>query len=291
MRFLAVIIGPPHSLCYNKHAGPPVGCQAGSVDGGKDRRWFVVTRGRIEYWNTGPARAPATFVTGWSFGMRLRVSGASAVFALLLGLVACTGSASPPPSATTAPVVATAPAASSPTPTVLATATPLVVAATPTSQSPSSQSPTATVEAATPSPVATATTAVTATSNPPPDTPAAAPPTPTSAVKLTADQIAATAVAESVGEQCVPAPPKPTKGFIGDPSRGKVLFEQRGCSACHGGLAEGGVGPKLAGTTLPFDAVLHQLRQPRGVMQRYLPSDQSDADECDVYIYVKSLKP
>jgi len=51
------------------------------------------------------------------------------------------------------------------------------------------------------------------------------------------------------------------------------------------------VGPKLAGTTLSFEAVLHQLRVPRGVMQRYLPSDQSDADECNVYIYVKGLKP
>lgn len=69
-----------------------------------------------------------------------------------------------------------------------------------------------------------------------------------------------------------------------------MLYSQRGCINCHGEQAQGNVGPKLAGTTLTFDAVIHQLREPRGVMQRYLPKDQSDADECDVYIYVKNLK-
>ncbi|HLH72339.1 MAG TPA: cytochrome c [Chloroflexota bacterium] len=118
--------------------------------------------------------------------------------------------------------------------------------------------------------------------------PAMATPTP---ANLTADQIAATAVADAAGEECVSAPPKPAKGFIGDPARGKVLFSQRGCSACHGDRAQGDVGPRLAGTTLTFQQVIHQLREPRGVMQRYLPKDQSDADECDVYIYVKGLKP
>lgn len=108
--------------------------------------------------------------------------------------------------------------------------------------------------------------------------------------QLTVKDIAATAVAESVGEQCVASGPKPTRGFIGDPVRGKMLYSERGCSACHGDRAQGNVGPKLAGTTLPFSAVIKQLREPSGVMTRYLPSDQSDADECDVLIYVQSLK-
>lgn len=141
-------------------------------------------------------------------------------------------------------------------------------------------------------PPASVTTAPTATiaSASPTATTAAASPTPTVPIKLTVNQIAATAVAESIGEQCVAAPPKPTKGFVGDPARGKLLYSQRGCINCHGEQAQGNVGPKLAGTTLTFEAVIHQLREPRGVMQRYLPKDQSDADECDVYIYVKNLK-
>jgi mono/diheme cytochrome c family protein len=203
---------------------------------------------------------------------------ASAFIISLVGVIAC--SSAGPASSATAPM---APTASPVETTVPASPTALVVATTspPATQTPAIATSTPvppTVVAPTVSPVRPTSTTVPATA------------TPTSAVKLTADQIAATAVAESIGEQCVATPPKPAKGFIGDPARGKVLFVQRGCSACHGAQAQGDVGPKLAGTTLSFEAVLHQLREPRGVMQRYLPSDQSDADECDVYLYVKSLK-
>jgi len=204
---------------------------------------------------------------------------ASAFIISLVGVIACS-SAGPASSATTAraptapPVETSAP--ESPTALVVATTTSPPATETPAIATSTPVPPT--VVAPTVSPVPPTSTAIPATA------------TPTSAVKLTADQIAATAVAESIGEQCVATPPKPAKGFIGDPVRGKVLFVQRGCSACHGAQAQGDVGPKLAGTTLSFEAVLHQLREPRGVMQRYLPSDQSDADECDVYIYVKSLK-
>ncbi len=184
-----------------------------------------------------------------------------------------------------------------PIPTFRSTATAaLTSTSTVAGRSPTAKATTSTAMTVTPRPSAAITIAVpttrpTDTSVPLEPTTAPATPTPASAEKLTPDQIAATAVAESIGEQCVSAPPKPLKGFVGDPARGKVLFTQRGCAACHGDQAQGGVGPKLAGTTLPFDAVLHQLRQPRGVMQRYLPADQSDADECDVYLYVKSLRP
>jgi mono/diheme cytochrome c family protein len=122
--------------------------------------------------------------------------------------------------------------------------------------------------------------------------PTSPPPSPTATAahaSLSVADIAATAVADAAGEECVAAPPKPAKGFIGDPVAGRQLFVERGCSACHGDQAQGLVGPKIAGTTLPFQAVIHQLREPRGVMQRYLPADQSDADECNVYIYLKTL--
>lgn len=186
----------------------------------------------------------------------------------------------------------------SPNPTVRSTVlmvqipTPTVAVRSPATATRVTMSTTAIATPSRTAETAVATTAPVPTFTPLPATSTIAPSTavPTSAVRLTADQIAATAVAESVGEQCVASPPKPDKGFVGDPARGKVLFSQRGCAACHGDQAQGGVGPKLAGTTLPFDAVLHQLRQPRGVMQRYLPADQSDADECDVYLYVKGLK-
>ncbi len=214
--------------------------------------------------------------SGWSNDVQ-RVLVSTLIGVTILAAVAC-ARASP---AVTAPAAASE--APLPTATAIPSPTPVARAITPTSIG-ISPTPSAETGAAIPTAPPPSTSG--------PSTVPTAPPTstPTPASRLTADQIAATAIAESIGEQCVAAPPKPAKGFVGDPARGKVLFSQRGCAACHGDHAQGDVGPKLAGTTLPFDAVLHQLRQPRGVMQRYLPADQSDADECDVYIYVKGLK-
>jgi mono/diheme cytochrome c family protein len=215
--------------------------------------------------------------------------------ALLLGCTPAAPAApvAPPPTASlAAPSPTAAPAAPSP-PTAAPTDVPTPLPPTPTAAVAVSAITAGTV------PILP-TIADTATTAPPP---AAIPPSATVAppavaivptappAALSPNQIAATAIAGSIGEQCVASGPTPAKGFVGDPAIGKVLFAQRGCSACHGDQAQGLVGPKLAGTTLSFEAVLHQLRVPRGVMQRYLPSDQSDADECNVYIYVKGLKP
>lgn len=210
--------------------------------------------------------------------------------ALLIVLAGCAGASSASP---TAPAVATRP---TPASTVVTTVAPLATPSPePTAPAASTATATAAPDTPTVAPAPTNTAVVsTATAESPPAptaTKASASPTPTTTTRLTVDQIAATAVAESVGEQCVATPPKPAKGFVGDSVRGKMLYNQRGCINCHGEQAQGNVGPKLAGTTLTFEAVIHQLREPRGVMQRYLPKDQSDADECDVYIYVKNLKP
>ena len=177
-----------------------------------------------------------------------------------------------------------------PAPTV-AQASPTSEAVPPTEVPATVVPPTDTVGVATSTPMSTTVppTSTIEVTQPTP-APATATPIPATAAPLTASQIAATAIANAAGEECVPAPPQPGKGFIGNPVRGKVLFTDRGCSACHGDRAQGNVGPKLAGTSLLFSAVIQQLRSPRGVMQRYLPADQSDADECDVYTYVRSLK-
>jgi mono/diheme cytochrome c family protein len=220
--------------------------------------------------------------------------------ALLLGAVllcqvilACSAPAAPtPPSApTAAPTNAVAIAPTSPPPSAtppspLPTATTAPIPPTNTTYPSPQTQPSTPASSPYPSPVG------------PTSTPYPAPNAPTStaypapaAAALTVPQIAVTAIAAAAGEECVASGPKPAKGFVGDPTRGRALFVQRGCSTCHGDQAQGLVGPKIAGTTLAFGAVIQQLREPRGVMQRYLPKDQSDADECDVYTYVKGLKP
>jgi mono/diheme cytochrome c family protein len=221
----------------------------------------------------------------------LRLAPTILATALLLGCTpAAPAAPAAPPTAALAAASPTALPTAPNTPTIAPTDVPTTVPPTPTAALPivadtatTAPPPTAVPPSAT---VAPAAVVLVPTSTSVPPTATTAPPT-----ALSPSQIAATAIAASIGEQCVASGPKPANGFVGDPAIGKVLFVQRGCSACHGDRAQGLVGPKLAGTTLSFEAVLHQLRMPRGTMQRYLPTDQSDADECNVYIYVKGLKP
>ena len=45
-----------------------------------------------------------------------------------------------------------------------------------------------------------------------------------------------------------------------DLGRGQQLYLDKQCSACHGPLAEGGIGPKLSATTASFEDFLHVVR-------------------------------
>ena len=54
--------------------------------------------------------------------------------------------------------------------------------------------------------------------------------------------------------------------FAQTQDNGGRLFIQKGCIGCHGVAGHGGAGPDLAGTSLPFEAFLAQLRTPRGQM-------------------------
>jgi mono/diheme cytochrome c family protein len=62
---------------------------------------------------------------------------------------------------------------------------------------------------------------------------------------------------------------------------------EKGCVACHGALGEGGFGPRIAGTSLSFDAVLQQIRQPRDVMVAFTAEELSDAGARDIYTYLQ----
>lgn len=75
-----------------------------------------------------------------------------------------------------------------------------------------------------------------------------------------------------------------------DAARGKALFVQDGCYACHGTAGHGEpYGPRLAPKPLPFAVVLGQLRQPRADMPRYAPRFVSDQDVADIYAYLSSV--
>jgi mono/diheme cytochrome c family protein len=64
-----------------------------------------------------------------------------------------------------------------------------------------------------------------------------------------------------------------------------------GCQECHGRVAQGSVfsGPRLAPGPVPFQAFVHQLRQPQSQMPPYEPVVLSDKDAADIYAFLGTI--
>jgi len=86
-------------------------------------------------------------------------------------------------------------------------------------------------------------------------------------------------------------PPAAAHLMAQGPPSGERLFIAKGCMGCHGASGRGGVGPTLAGTALPFDAFVHQLREPRGIMPTFPPEAVSRDEAQAVYDYVRGVGP
>ncbi|MGD8817794.1 MAG: DUF5777 family beta-barrel protein [Acidobacteriota bacterium] len=72
-------------------------------------------------------------------------------------------------------------------------------------------------------------------------------------------------------------------------ARGAQLFQELDCADCHGGRAQGDVGPRLTATRLELAAVIAQLRAPRGMMPVYGPDRLSDEEITSLYAWLQSL--
>jgi mono/diheme cytochrome c family protein len=75
----------------------------------------------------------------------------------------------------------------------------------------------------------------------------------------------------------------------GDPVHGKKVYVADGCWQCHGYQGQGGAGPRLAPTPLPYEALSRQLRKPRGTMPVYTHVTTPDQDVADIYAYLQSM--
>lgn len=82
-------------------------------------------------------------------------------------------------------------------------------------------------------------------------------------------------------------PPAPA----GNVERGKTLYEQVGCYACHGLAGQGSqaTGPRLSRTQYPFAAFLAMLRHPAKQMPPYEATVLPDQDAADIYAYVRQM--
>ncbi len=76
----------------------------------------------------------------------------------------------------------------------------------------------------------------------------------------------------------------------GDVAAGQTAFTSKGCSACHGANGEGGIGPKIAGTSRSLDQVTSRVRSGGGAMPAFDSSKVSDQDIANIYAFLQSKK-
>ncbi len=73
---------------------------------------------------------------------------------------------------------------------------------------------------------------------------------------------------------------------------GQRLFQQKGCIACHNADAAGGLSleaPDLRGTSLGFQAVLKQVRAPKGQMAARSKEQASDEEIAAIYAWLQTF--
>jgi mono/diheme cytochrome c family protein len=95
---------------------------------------------------------------------------------------------------------------------------------------------------------------------------------------------------------CIFASAHPARAqHAGDAQNGKKVFEKLGCFACHGSAGEGMPSkdgqsgtPKIAATHLSLPEFVHFVREPRGQMPPFGPTQATDAELSDVYAFLQS---
>lgn len=76
----------------------------------------------------------------------------------------------------------------------------------------------------------------------------------------------------------------------GSAARGRQLFNNVGCSQCHGTAGQGAItGPRLAPQPLPYAALAYIVRNPVSQMPAYSPKILSDADVADIWTYLDKV--
>jgi mono/diheme cytochrome c family protein len=76
-----------------------------------------------------------------------------------------------------------------------------------------------------------------------------------------------------------------------DPAIGQQLWQQKPCIGCHGAKAEGGIGPRLAGTGLSSDQVLLQVRTGAAPMPAFTEDEVTDLELQHIYAWLRGLTP
>ena len=85
-----------------------------------------------------------------------------------------------------------------------------------------------------------------------------------------------------------------TSAPAGDAQRGKKVYLEQLCQACHGTVGQGGergAGPRIAPHPWPYAAFANQVRKPRQAMPPYSANVLSEQDLGDIHAYLSAIKP
>ncbi len=74
-----------------------------------------------------------------------------------------------------------------------------------------------------------------------------------------------------------------------DLTRGQQLYFDKQCGACHGPAAEGGIGPKLSGTTASFDDFLHTVRTALPPKPAFSATELTGQDVYNIYGWLQNM--
>ena len=74
-----------------------------------------------------------------------------------------------------------------------------------------------------------------------------------------------------------------------DPQHGRAIFIADGCAGCHGTMAQGGPGIRLAPSPPPPIVISAYIRNPAGEMPPYGSKVLTDADIADIHAYLMSI--
>lgn len=114
-------------------------------------------------------------------------------------------------------------------------------------------------------------------------------PIPTSATGSNSGELAG--AGRTIGSR-EPIPPSPTPTPPPEAVHyGQRLFYEFGCFHCHGVLAQGLEGPRIARTNMSLEAVTIQVYQPEGDMIAFSEKAVSRDDVAAIYAYLQSLQP
>jgi mono/diheme cytochrome c family protein len=72
--------------------------------------------------------------------------------------------------------------------------------------------------------------------------------------------------------------------------RGAKVWVEQNCNLCHGDLAAGRIGPKLAKTSLSAETVAKVVRSGKGAMPPYKTDKLNVADLSALYAWLQTLK-